>query len=124
MIDWVFGNGDCGLCDVVLFLVIWSFMMNVLIDVCSVMNMISKGQVLILKDVCDVIGFVLGQLVCVGINDQGQVVVMLCVLGVVEILEQKLQWLDVVIDVVLRCYCIGWFMWEIMVDLCGDELLL
>lgn len=50
--------------------------MNAPVDIRSVTNMTSKGQVLIPKDVRDAIGLVPGQPVRVGLNDRGEVVVL------------------------------------------------
>ena len=49
--------------------------MNAPVDIRSVTNMTSKGQVLIPKDVRDAIGLVPGRPVAVGINDRGEAVV-------------------------------------------------
>lgn len=95
--------------------------MNAPIDVRSVTNMTSKGQVLIPKDVRDAIGLVPGQPVCVGINDQGQAVVMPRASGAAETPEQKLQRLDAAIDAASRRHRTGRSTREIMADLRGDE---
>jgi AbrB family looped-hinge helix DNA binding protein len=97
--------------------------MNAPIDIRSTTNMTSKGQVLIPKDVRDVIGLVPGQPVCVGINDQGQAVVLPRPSSTAETPEEKLRRIDAAIEAASARHRTGRSTEAIMAELRGDDSL-
>lgn len=95
--------------------------MNVPLDKRTRTNMTSKGQVLIPKDVRDVIGLVPGRPVEVGLNDRGEAVVAPVGNGKAETPDQRSARLMAVLAEIRTRYRSGKTTDEIMYELRGDE---
>ena len=97
--------------------------MNAPIDLRTVTNMTSKGQVLIPKDVRDRLGLQPGKPVQVGINDRGEAVVLPAPSERIETPDERRERLRKVLAEVRARQSTGKTTDEIMEFLRGDELL-
>lgn len=95
--------------------------MNAPIDKRTTTNMTSKGQVLIPKDVRDAIGLVPGRPVDVGMNDQGQAVIVPAALRTDETAEQRSARIMAAFARASRVHRTGRPTAEMMRELRGDE---
>lgn len=95
--------------------------MNAPIDLRTVTNMTSKGQVLIPKDVRDRLGLQPGKPVQVGINDRGEAVVLPAPSERIETPEERRERLMKVLAEVRARQSTGKTTDEIMEFLRGDE---
>lgn len=95
--------------------------MNAPIDLRTVTNMTSKGQVLIPKDVRDRLGLKPGKPVQVGINDRGEAVVLPAESARIETPEERRERLMKVLAEVRVRQSTGKTTDEIMEFLRGDE---
>jgi AbrB family looped-hinge helix DNA binding protein len=98
--------------------------MNAHVDIRTVTNMTSKGQVLIPKEIRDRLGLVPGRPVRVGINDRGEAVILPSPPPLEETPEQKTARIRDAIDDLAGKYATGQSTEEYMAEIRGpyDDL--
>ena len=95
--------------------------MNMPLDRRTTTNMTSKGQVLIPKDVRDLIGLVPGRPVDIGVNDRGEAVVVPSKRWPDESPEERQARIDAAFAAIRECPQFTRPSTEIMRELRGDE---